>query len=124
MVKEEAFNSEDFMAYLDLLRKYNKRKLAVFMDQLMVHRAKNVKEYCERHDIMRIFNCGYSPEFNPIEGVFSQVKRYYVKERVNQLARGRLWDQTYWARKSFDVVNLNLVRANIEKSMRLLKRVE
>ena len=62
------------------------------MDQLSVHKAEKVGEYCEKHDIMRIFNCAYSPEFNPIEGVFSQVKRFYVKERVQKLARGVYWD--------------------------------
>ena len=36
-------------------------------------------------DILPIFNIGYSPQFNPIEAVFSKVKRTFCSERLKCL---------------------------------------
>lgn len=41
------------------------------MDQLAVHKSKEVRPVYEELGITPIFNIGYSPEFNPIEAVFS-----------------------------------------------------
>ena len=40
-------------------------------------------------DIKPIFNVGYSPEFNPIERVFSKVKRRFNAKRLSDLANRR-----------------------------------
>lgn len=55
------------------------------MDKLAVHRANAIKPVYEKLGIMPIFNVGYSPELNPIEAVFSKVKRTYNKQRLNCL---------------------------------------
>ena len=41
------------------------------MDQLKVHKAHQVKPFYIELDIEPVYNVGYSPEFNPIESVFS-----------------------------------------------------
>ena len=48
-----------------------------------MHKSKQVKEVYSELDVKPIYNVGYSPEFNPIESVFSQVKRTYNRERLN-----------------------------------------
>ena len=47
-------------------------------------------------DIKPIFNVGYSPEFNPIERVFSKVKRRFNAKRLSDLVnrRGFNFDRT------------------------------
>ena len=54
-----------------------KRGLALFMDNLAVHRHREVQLEYEKLNIIPIFNVAYSPEFNPIEAVFSKVKAIY-----------------------------------------------
>ena len=81
-----AVTSDTFIKYLELLSKRNdKQPLALFQDQLKVHKSKKVKPFYNTLNIVPIYNVGYSPEFNPIESVFSQVKRVFCRERLNKL---------------------------------------
>ena len=81
-----AVTSDTFIKYLELLSKRNdKQPLALFQDQLKVHKSNKVKPYYTALNIVPIYNVGYSPEFNPIESVFSQVKRVFCRERLNKL---------------------------------------
>ena len=77
-----AVTSERFINYLYWLKRKNNNKLAIFMDNLNVHRSKEVKEFYRDNDISCLYNVSYSPEFNPIESVFSQVKRFYNRVRL------------------------------------------
>ena len=70
-IHNKAISHQDFVKYLKKLKKLNKVPIALFMDKLAVHRHKEVKLMYEALDIKPIFNVGYSPEFNPIESVFS-----------------------------------------------------
>ena len=70
-IHNKAIDHQDFINYLKKLTKQNKVPIALFMDKLAVHRHKEVKLEYEALDIKPIFNVGYSPEFNPIESVFS-----------------------------------------------------
>ena len=44
------------------------------MDNLYVHKSRAAREHFEKLNIEPIWNVSYSPEFNPIEAVFSKVK--------------------------------------------------
>ena len=58
------------------LRNINKRrKLAVFLDNLNVHKSKKIKKFAQAHGIELVFNAPYSPDYNPIEGVFGLAKK-------------------------------------------------
>ena len=69
---ERSVNSDKFVQFLTRLRqKYPFEKLALFMDRLMVHRSKKVTRKMEELKLQRILNASYSPDFNPIENMFS-----------------------------------------------------
>ena len=51
----------------------------MFLDNLQVHKTKEVSDACEQHKAKLIFNLPYSPDFNGIESYFSLVKGYYKK---------------------------------------------
>ena len=70
---------------------------------------------------MPIFNVSYSPEFNPIESCFSQVKRYYCAERLNVLANFNVFDQNKTIRSAFMKVTPALVISGAERSFSKLK---
>ena len=86
LVSESAINSDIFIIFLEgLRRRFHQRPLSLFMDQLQVHKAKAVQPAYERLNITPVFNVGYSPEFNPIEAVFSKVKYAFCRQRLNCL---------------------------------------
>jgi hypothetical protein len=55
------------------------------MDNLSVHKTKEVRDCCQKHNILEIFNVPYSPEFNGIECYFSLVKGEYKKTLLSLL---------------------------------------
>jgi transposase len=55
------------------------------MDNLAVHKHREVQLEYEKLNITPVFNVSYSPEFNPIEAVFSKVKSIYNQKRLNCL---------------------------------------
>ena len=65
--------------------KNKNRKIALFMDNLSVHRSRKVTEYMDRLGFKYIFNAPYCPQFNPIEMVFSMMKAKYKKIRADDL---------------------------------------
>ena len=93
------------------------------MDQLSVHKERTVRQTYQELDIMPIFNVSYSPEFNPIESCFSQVKRYFCSERLNVLTNFGVFDQNKTIRKAFDKVTPALVTSCAERSLHKLKAV-
>ena len=112
-INYQVTNNDNFEKFLRALRNRSGGRIALYMDQLGVHKSKVTAKVYQELDIMPIFNVSYSPELNPIEGVFSQVKRNYNKQRLNKLANGEIFDQTDWIRKAFRLVTKEIVRACI-----------
>lgn len=72
---EKSVNMDKFFNFLKYLRrKYPFDKIAIFMDRLSVHTSNKTKKKMAFHSIEPIYNSAYSPDFNPIENVFSIVK--------------------------------------------------
>jgi transposase len=75
-----SINSENFVAFVQLLsQRFGGQEFAVFMDNLQVHKTKEVVEACKALKVQAIFNVPYSPDFNGIESYFSLVKGQYKK---------------------------------------------
>ena len=75
---EEAVNQVHFIAFLERLAEINKGKsLAIVMDNLAAHKTAAVKDKMRELGIVWIMNVPYSPEYNAIELVFSQVKKKF-----------------------------------------------
>jgi transposase len=122
-IQQLAWDAADFEKYLQgMRRKHNTVPLALFMDQLSVHRAKTVKPWYNTLNIRPIYNVGYSPEFNPIESVFSRVKFHFNKTRLNDIVnrRGFNFDRTIEA--AFREITVEHCRAVVRKSTALLEK--
>ena len=59
------------------------------MDQLNVHRSNKVSNLAKVLGIELIFNAAYSPDYNPIERVFSQAKLLIKKERLRAIRNNK-----------------------------------
>lgn len=84
-----SFNSLSFSSFLESLPVPS--GTVILLDNVAFHHSKVVKEVAERKGFVLLFVPPYSPWFNPIEGVFSIVKREFY--RHGNIAR------------SFDAVN-------------------
>jgi transposase len=74
-------NAEATIEHLTKVREaYDKNiPLAFFIDNASWHKTKAVKEYCKNNKISLLFLPPYSPEYNPIERVWS-----FLKSKVRQ----------------------------------------
>ena len=92
----DSVDSDSFANYLFALSDLHKnKKIAVFVDNLQVHHTADVKAVCESLDIFVIYNKTYSPDFNPIEFVFSQVKNHYKRARFNYENKSQSYDMAH-----------------------------
>ena len=74
-----SFNRNTF---LEALESFSfPRGTVVLLDNVAFHHSKCVKEFAREHEIHLLYVPAYSPWFNPIEGVFSVVKRHFYKHR-------------------------------------------
>lgn len=53
--------------------------LAFFIDNASWHKTQAVREYCEQNKITLLFLPPYSPEYNPIERIWS-----FLKSKIRQ----------------------------------------
>jgi transposase len=60
--------------------------LAIIIDNASWHKTLAVQEYCEKNEITLLFLPPYSPEYNPIERVWSFIKSK-IKQRFFQTAK-------------------------------------
>ena len=64
-IYEQAVDAEGFVVFLQKLRnKHGKKPLAIFLDQLPVHRSRIVKEWWTKLNISPVWNVGkFFPTF-------------------------------------------------------------
>ena len=65
---------------------------------------------------------GYSPEFNPIEAVFSKVKAIFTRNRLNCLVNKKGFNADNEIGAAFKKVTAAHCAASVRKSLFLLQR--
>ena len=88
--EEVCTNEERFLKFIpDLSHCMGGEPFALYLDQLVVHKMKTVRAKYEEYNIYPIFNIPATPDMNPIESCFAQVKKVYKKARLNALVNQR-----------------------------------
>lgn len=68
-------NTLTTVEHFEIVRKhYGDRPIVYLIDNAPWHKTKKVQEYCEENNITLLFLPPYSPEYNPIERVWSFLK--------------------------------------------------
>ena len=117
-IEESITKKEEVSRYLvKLSRRMNKQPFYLFMDKASAHTAGDVKRVMESLNIIPIFNITACPEFNPIEAVFSFVKKDFRRARLNALANKRDFDLDRECNKAFKCVTPDLVTACWKRSL-------
>ena len=76
MLFDFSVNKEKFKVFLDELRaRYFMDDICIYFDNLSVHKSKEVRERMDELSIPYILSPIYSPDYNPIEYVFSMAKK-------------------------------------------------
>ena len=75
----KAFKTDSFKVFFERLLQENKHCKYVIMDNICFHRSKEITSLAEKYNITIIPTPAYSPQFNPIEHFFSQVKNTFRK---------------------------------------------
>jgi transposase len=83
MILEGAANAGAFEAYLEhiLVPSLHSRQIVV-MDNLRVHKTARVRQLLEDKGCQVLFLPAYSPDFSPIEEMFSKVKTFLRRMRA------------------------------------------
>jgi len=78
-LQDKAFNSSSFFDFVkDLLDKIsNNEKCVLIMDNVSFHKSKKIIDMVNSKGHLILFIPPYSPQCNPIEEVFSELKRKY-----------------------------------------------
>ena len=71
-----------------------------------------------------IWNVPYSPDFQPIETVFSWVKRRFKQDKLRCLAAEEPFDQKAAIQQSFDAVPPEFIDKYIMNCLKLIERCE
>ena len=95
---------ETFLDFLENIP--NIRGKYLFLDNACIHHSKIVTEYVKTKKIKLLFNVPYSPEYNPIEIMFSKLKNL-VKDCLNNSKLNTLTNNITNSLKHITKNNLN-----------------
>jgi hypothetical protein len=120
-IYDAAVDRDDFAMYLKALSKsYHHRPFYLMMDNLAVHKTDTVRDVYRELRITPVFNVSYSPQYNPIESVFSIVKREYCKQRLHHVANNLAFDVPTNIRSAFKTVTKVQIQNCIRLSFKLI----
>ena len=97
-------------------------KIALFLDNLSVHKADLVKMKLEDQGIPCLFNVPYQPDYNPIECCFSKIKNHYKRQKLRMLVHKENVDHKDLIVKSVENVNKSDIINSINFSLNLLNK--
>ena len=90
MTFPKSVNQEKFKLYLDEIRRlYFFDDICIVMDNLRVHNCNNVIDRLDELGLEYVFTPAYSPDYNPIESVFSIFKNRFKRMRISTIVHGR-----------------------------------
>jgi transposase len=89
--QKEAFNKATFVKFLtDMLPKLSTNVKAVIMDNVAFHRSSQVKQLLEAHNLLALYIPPYSPRCNPIEEIFSIMKRHFRTSHTTECFQNKV----------------------------------
>jgi len=83
-IEPKYISAQDFKVFMRKLRDHERgRHTKVLLDNLNIHRRKDVLKLASRYNQEFIFNASYSSEFNPIEIAWSWTKQKFAREMIH-----------------------------------------
>jgi transposase len=93
LTKPRSIDSDAFISFIEgLVAQNQSEEIALFLDNATIHRSKKVTSFLKDSGIEAIYNVPYSPQFNPIEHVWAQVKAVFKRRKLELLLQERAID--------------------------------
>ncbi len=106
-VYNNSVNKEKFKIFLHNLRsKYPFDDMVLIMDNLAVHRSREVRERMHELSFPHTFTPAYSPQYNGVEEVINIGKQMVKKERLECLLNGKDENLKEMILKCFNKINV------------------
>ena len=122
MIFSKSVNAAKFKKWLDAMRAANgDDKICLLMDDLSVHTSDKAKKYMKELWFRYIYCPSYSPEYNPIEMVFSKIKQRFKALRAMKLVGLLQDDHDALVHKAVKSVRKKDIVNCIDHVLRLLK---
>ena len=110
-IHPNSITTKEFIEFVEMLSdKFHGQEFAIFMDNLQVHKTKEVLDTCKRLKVRPIFNVPYSPDFNGIETYFSLLKGEYKNLILERLIKGIKVDSSSMIVQSIQKVDQEKVK--------------
>ena len=120
---EKSVNTEKFLEYISRLRATSPFDLiAIFMDNMTVHKTIVVKDKLIELKIEALYNVPYMPDYNPCECCFSKIKNHYKRTKLNALVNERNWDVKSLINESVNSLNKVDIINSVNFSLNLINR--
>ena len=85
-IYRKSVNTQKFIEYLRELRQHSgEEKICLFMDNLSSHKNDDAKKAMREMGFRWVWSVPYSPQYNPIELVFSKIKDKFKRLRAQKL---------------------------------------
>lgn len=82
-ISQKPYNSIKFLQFIEsLIPKLPPTTKYILLDNVAFHRSKALKDLVEKSDLELLFIPPYSPQYNPIEEVFADVKRHFRRSMI------------------------------------------
>lgn len=83
-IVEKGFKTDDFNNYIiENLKNNNFKEKHILMDNATIHKTKKLKKIQKKNKFFIIYGIPYHSEFNPIENVFSLLRKKLQENNVN-----------------------------------------
>jgi transposase len=103
LYKQQAINTDLYYLFLEDLLKNIKNKY-ILMDNVSFHKSKRILELITKTNNKILFIPPYSPDFNPIEEVFAEMKAF-IRRHINPITINK---DIYELLKKFSKMKINL----------------
>jgi hypothetical protein len=116
--QERSIDSDAFIQFLlTLLERSKPGDFVVFLDNCRVHHSKKATKFMQENGIVPIYNFPYSPEFNPIERVWAQIKARFKVARMGLVLDGHSPDYDKLVRQTMLDYPKEKIQSIVNKSM-------
>ena len=117
----KAITTTEFVAFVEMLSaRFHGNEFSLFMDNLKVHKTKEVLEACKRLRVRPIFNVPYSPDFNGIETYFSMLKAEYKKLILEILIKGLRVETKRLILSSIERIENEKIKRSVQAGLRCI----
>ena len=121
-IHPKAITTVELIEFVEMLSaKFLGQEFAIFMDNLQVHKTKEVLETCRRLKARLIFNVPYSPAFNGIETYFSLLKGEYKKLLLERLIKGVKVDSSSLIMQSIQMVDQEKAKKCVAAGLKCIR---